>query len=68
MSVGQATRLQNTSPINYFWDDTDVCRSLTFLSMLPGGRKDPEVLAIQKQEPGESTDENKKRIESHEIS
>jgi len=36
--------------------------------MLPGGIKDPEVLARQEQEPGESTDENKKRIESHEIS
>ena len=30
--------------------------------MLPGGIKDPEVLAIQKQEPGESTDENKKGL------
>jgi len=30
--------------------------------MLPGGIKDPEVLARQEQEPGESTDENKKGL------
>ena len=36
------------------------CRNLTFWSVLQGGTVDPEVLARQKQEPGDSKHDNNK--------